>query len=157
MSKYYQGKYNPQKPEKYIGSIIPTYRSGWELTAFKWADSSNKVKKWGSEVLKIPYISIDNRPHNYIPDLYLEIEDNNGNIQKYIAEIKPHGQGPSADSSGNVKTPVPPKNNNPKALKRYINEMLTWKKNAAKWQATKIFCKSHNIKFVILSDEDFLI
>lgn len=158
MSKYktYQGIYKITKPEKYIGTQNPTYRSSWEKVAFCHCEFNTNVIKWSSESIKIPYCWADGSRHNYIPDLYVEMITNDNTIQKFIVEIKPWGQGPSANKAGEVKPrPQRPKNNNPKALKRYINEMVTYDKNERKWQAAQAFCQSNNIKFLILSDEDF--
>jgi hypothetical protein len=161
MGKYktYQGTYIVKNREKYIGTQNPTYRSSWEYTFFEWVDSitNTNVIRWGSECMKIPYTWPDGSTHLYIPDFYVEMINKEGILKNFIVEIKPHGQGPFANKAGVVKTPQRPKNDNPKALKRYINEMVTYKKNESKWISAQAYCRYNNMEFIILSDEDFIL
>eukprot|EP01047_Picozoa_sp_COSAG01_P106055 COSAG01_NODE_35203_length_535_cov_1.513761_1_plen_77_part_10 len=70
--KYRQGRYKPINREKYVDSSDPVYRSSWELKFFKWADSNNRVLKWGSESIIVPYISpLDGRVHRYFVDNFI--------------------------------------------------------------------------------------
>jgi hypothetical protein len=67
----------------------PTYRSSWEREFYKYCESSDKVKRWSTEYLAIPYVSPkDNQVHRYFPDVFLETS----NGDKYIIEIKPNNQ-----------------------------------------------------------------
>jgi len=152
--KTYHGKYDLKRPDKYIGSQAPIYRSSWEAQAFRFCEMNANVLKWGSEIIKIPYCWPDGSVHKYIPDLYIEMLVDK-TIKRFIVEIKPHGQGPFANRAGEVKIPQRPKNNNPRALKRYITEMITYKKNESKWIAAQAYCNANNMQFIILSDEDF--
>ena len=70
--RYKQGKYFPSKPRKYKGNYRNiTYRSGWELKFMRFCDSNSSITEWGSEEVKIPYISpVDNKWHTYYPDFY---------------------------------------------------------------------------------------
>ena len=43
MSKYAQGKYQLQHPEKYVGRKTPTYRSSWEFAFMNFADNNPNV------------------------------------------------------------------------------------------------------------------
>ena len=71
---YKQGFFTPRFPKKYIGD--PTnivYRSGWEKRVMQTLDENSNVLRWASEEIVIPYISpIDNRPHRYFVDFYVE-------------------------------------------------------------------------------------
>jgi hypothetical protein len=144
-SNYSQGQYNVINKEKYMGLSLPVYRSSWEKRLMYFLDTNNKVKKWGSENVKIPYtFSLDKRSHNYYTDFYAEIEDNNGNIQKYILEIKP---------SSSLVPPVKPKNQTGKAMKNYLYQLTEYMKNKSKWSAAKLFCENHNMKFQVITEK----
>lgn len=153
-NNWYQGTYKVVNKEKYLGSRDPVFRSSWESRLMYWLDTNNKVKKWCSECIKIPYINIvDGRQHTYITDAYAEICDNNGNVKKYIIEVKPAQQGPVVTKNG-LYVPKAPKNKNKKALRRYLTEVRTYRKNESKWKAAQAFCKKRSMEFVILTKED---
>ncbi len=91
---YKQGFFTPKFPEKYIGDVNNiVYRSGWEQKVMKYLDENINVLKWSSEEIVIPYISpIDNRPHRYFVDFYMEAIGRDGKIKKVLMEVKPHKQ-----------------------------------------------------------------
>lgn len=151
-----QGVYKLTKPEKYIGNKNPIVRSSYEKKFFVWAEQNKNVVRWGSEIIQIPYVMPDNSKHMYITDAYVEIIDKNGNIRKFIVEIKPHGQGPTRDRKGMLKLPKPPKNRTAKALKNYLYKKYMFEKNTRKWQAAQIFCKKNNLEFIVLTEKDLL-
>ena len=138
MFKTYKGKFTPKNPKKYIGdpnNII--YRSSWEQRVFARLDIDPNIIKWASEEFAIPYLSpIDNRVHKYYPDVYVE----NINGEKFVVEIKPDKQ---------TRPPQKPTRNS----KRYITEVSTYMINKAKWDAAEIFCKKHNLKFIIATEK----
>lgn len=142
-SKNYKGRYRVNNPGKYAGD--PTcviYRSLWELKFMKWCDTNNAVLEWGSEEIIIPYLSpIDNRIHRYFVDFYIKIKDKNGNIQRYLIEIKP---------SKFTKPPQKPA----RVTKRYIEEVMTWGVNQSKWKNATEFCENRGWKFEILTESD---
>lgn len=140
-----QGIYQVKNLDKYIGTSMPSYKSGLEKRVLNWLDNNIKVKKWGYEIVSIPYnYSLNNTNHKYITDFYAEIEDNNGNIQKYILEIKP---------SKSLTEPEKPKNPTGKALKNYIYSLTEYMKNKSKWSAAVTFCESNNMKFKVLTEK----
>lgn len=139
MSKYKQGVFIPQKPEKWYSSQI-VYRSSWELVYMKWADKNPNVTKIASEEIVIPYYyHIDNKMHRYFPDFIMEFKDKNDNVQTVLVEIKPY------------KECIAPKKGRKKE-QTYINEVLTYEKNMAKWAAAKAWCQDRNMKFVVLTE-----
>ena len=82
----------------------------------KWCDYTTSVQEWGSEEIIIPYISpADGKRHRYFPDFYVKIQN-----RKYLVEVKPFKQ---------TLEPKPQKRN----TKRYINEVVTYHINKAKW------------------------
>jgi len=154
MSSWYQGVYKVINKEKYIGSTSPIFRSSWELRLMNWLDQNQKVLRWCSECIKIPYINtMDGKQHIYYPDAYIELIDKSGKLKKFIAEIKPAEQGPVRTKTG-VYVPQPPKNKNKKAMARYLREVNTYQKNTCKWQAAKGFCNRNGLEFVVLTKED---
>ena len=144
-TKWHQGRFHPQHPEKYQGdadNII--YRSSWELHFFQWCDRNDSVLKYAAEEFSIPYVNpVDGRVHRYYPDALVEMKRPNGEIKKYLIEIKPKRQcaPPTKPASG-------------KTTKTYINEVKTWAKNEAKWKYAAEFCKDNGVEFKILTEDD---
>lgn len=140
---YYQGKYTPRHPEKYEGD--PTqiiYRSSWELKFFNWCDSNPSIVKWCSEEIIIPYrCPTDNRVHRYFPDAKIQVRDKDGKLHVYIVEIKPYKQ---------TKSPVKRR----QTQQQYLNEVMTWGKNTAKWKATEEYCKDRGYKFKLITERE---
>mgnify|MGYP000079245087 FL=1 len=138
-----KGRYNIQKPNKYIGdpsNII--FRSSYELKFMKWCDANDSVTEWGSEELAIPYLSPkDNRVHRYFVDFYIKVRENSGDIKKYLIEIKP---------AKFVEQPKIPK----RKTKQFLNEVLTWGVNQAKWKYATEFCKDNGWEFMILTEKE---
>lgn len=140
---YKQGIFRPQKPEKYIGdSNNIVYRSGWELRVMKYLDENGNVLKWASEEIIIPYISpVDNRPHRYFVDFYVEAVGRDGGVKKMLLEVKPASQS---------KPPKPQQ----RKTKKYITEVMTWGVNEAKWKAAKEFCLDKGWEFKVLTEKE---
>lgn len=134
----YQGRYRASFPHKYRGDVNNIiYRSSWEYKFMKWCDITPSILEWGSEEIVIPYISpVDGRRHRYFPDFYLKIGS-----QKYLVEVKPLKQ---------TKEPKTQK----RVTKRYINEVVTWSVNQAKWKAATEFCKDNNWEFKIITEKE---
>ena len=141
----YSGKYRPTYPRKYKGD--PTniiYRSLWELKFMKYCDLNENILEWGSEEIIIPYRSpTDNRYHRYFPDFYVKAITGSG-IKRYIIEIKPQKQveGPKVQT---------------KKTKKYINEVVTYAINQAKWKAAEEYCADRKWEFKILTEKDLKI
>lgn len=137
-----RGRYNIQNPEKYIGdprNII--FRSSWELKFMKWCDQNKSVTEWGSEELVIPYRSpVDGKVHRYFVDFYIKVKTPSG-VQKYLIEIKPLKF---------TKEPQIPQ----RKTKKFLQEVMTWGINQAKWKAANEFCLDHNWKFMILTENE---
>lgn len=140
---YKQGFFKPQNPKKYIGD--PTnivYRSGWEKRVMEWCDTNGNVIRWASEEVVIPYISpIDNRPHRYFTDFYVEAVGRDGGVKKMILEVKPAAQ---------TQPPVQPK----RKTKRYISEVMTYGVNQAKWNAAKEYCADRGWEFLVITEQE---
>ena len=76
----YKGRFKPKNRQKYKGNISEVvYRSSWELKFMQYCDTNNKILKWSSEEIIIPYKSpVDNRVHRYFPDFYVKYKDVKG-------------------------------------------------------------------------------
>ena len=139
----YKGKFRPSEPKKYKGD--PTnivYRSLWELKFMRYCDNNKRIVKWSSEEIVIPYKSpLDNRLHRYFPDFYIKYKDVTGKIIEKVVEIKPANQ---------VKEPKKQKTR----TKKYVNEVITYAKNQAKWVAAEEFCKDRRWQFQILTEKE---
>lgn len=136
--KYHKGKYKLKEPGKYVGdpkNVV--YRSHWERQAFRWCEANSNVRKWGSEVLVVPYIcATDNKKHRYFIDLYVEFKD--GKI--LCVEIKPEAQTKQ------------PKSKQGKSKPRFLKECLTYAKNQSKWKAADRYCKKRGWEFTVWTE-----
>ena len=147
MAKYYQGRFKPKNPKKYMGD--PTniiYRSGWEFKLMRYLDVHPDVIEWGSEELIVPYRSpIDGRMHRYFPDFLVKQINRGKRKETVLIEVKPKAQTVPPDiSKKNTSTG--------KLSRRYINEVKTWGINQAKWQAAEDFSKDRGWKFQIMHE-----
>ena len=138
----YKGKFQPSNIEKYRGdhrNVI--YRSLWERKFMMYCDRNANILEWGSEEIVIPYRSpLDGRIHRYFPDFYIKVKENNGNIQKYIIEVKPK------------KQCIEPKKQKERT-KTYLREVTEYAKNQAKWKAAKEYCEDRRLQFKILTED----
>ena len=138
----YKGMFRPTNPKKYKGdpnNVI--YRSSWELKLMIYLDRHPEVVQWSSEEIVIPYRSpIDGRVHRYFPDFYVK-KQVNGKIETLLIEVKPKVQ---------TRPPVVQK----KRTKKYINEVMTWGINEAKWAAAKNFCEDRDWKFMLMTEKE---
>ena len=148
--EYYKGQYIPENKEKCLNIQIqkqyPIFRSSYERKFFYWLDNNANVIRWGSEIIKVPYIyAVDHRKHNYYTDIYCEIVDKSGDTKKFLIEIKPSSQ---------TIAPKKPKINNRKAVRRYVYEMKRYIQNQNKWKAARAFANSNNMEFKIITEKD---
>lgn len=138
MSKFNQGYYVPQHPEKYVGADVTKirYMSSWELKFNQFLDNNPNILRWASESIAIPYLKpTDNRVHKYYPDYWIEYRTREGEILQEIIEIKPANQ---------VKL-----NKRPSTY-----QQLTYAVNLAKWASCQKFCESKGIGFRLLTEKE---
>lgn len=135
------GHFKPRHPEKYKGdakNII--YRSSWEAKFMRECDANPNILQWSSEEIVIKYISpVDDRPHRYFVDFWIKMKKKDGTIREALIEVKPNHQ---------TKPPTPQK----KPTKRYLNEVLTWGVNEAKWKAAIAYCKKRDWDFLVMDE-----
>ena len=135
--KTYKGQFKPKNPHKYIGNLSNIiYRSGWELKYMIYLDNHPDILQWNSEEIVIPYRSpVDGRMHRYFPDFLVKTK-----VVTMIIEIKPK------------KQTIPPKK--PKKVSRqYLNEVMTWGVNEAKWKAAEEYCKDRQWQFRVFTED----
>lgn len=93
MSKFAQGFYTPQNPDKYVGKGKPKYRSSWEMAFMRFCDSNSNILQWASESIQIPYRNpITGKQSIYIPDFLITYRDKNNQVKAELIEIKPRKQ-----------------------------------------------------------------
>ena len=141
--KRYKGKYKVKNPQKYIGdSTNVIYRSLMELNFMKWCERSEKVLKWNSEEVVIPYISpMDKKRHRYFPDFL--IQTNKGWT---LIEVKPLVQTKPPKKILIEKVTL-------KKKRRYVKAVKTWLVNEAKWNAAKKVCEVNGWKFELMTEK----
>lgn len=133
----YKSVYEPVNQEKYVGEQNPICRSSWERAFCKWCDFNGKVKRWSSETVVVPYISmVDKKWHKYYVDFVVEFTDN----KVVMFEIKP------------FKETQPPKKR--KRTKQFLYEMKTYATNTSKWKAASEFAKRKGVSFQILTEHE---
>ena len=135
----YSGRFIPNNPKKYLGNSTNIwYRSLWERRVMVHLDSNSSVIGWSSEEIVIPYLSpIDNRYHRYFPDFFVKTDTGT-----MVLEVKPLNQ-----------SILPVKKNN-KMTKRYLNEVMTYGVNQAKWKAAEEYCGTRGWKFKVLTEKE---
>lgn len=144
MAKY-QGYFKPRNPQKYKGD--PTniiYRSRWELLVMSRFDKDPNVIWWSSEETVIPYRSpVDNRIHRYYVDFTARLNKPGGGTRTVLIEVKPYKQ-----------TQPPTITEGKKKSRRYVNEVMTWGVNSAKWKAARAYCKDRGFEFMIMTEHE---
>jgi len=142
MTKNYKGIFTPINPSKYNGNYKNiVYRSSWEKKVMIWLDNKSDVVMWSSEEVVVPYKSpVDGKFHRYFVDFYVQIRAPNGQLKAFLWEIKPKKQ---------ATEPV----KKSRLTKQYINEVVTWSINQAKWEAATEFCKDRGWEFKILTED----
>lgn len=162
--KFHQGEYKPKNPAK---CVTPTniYRSSWEFYFFRYLDECEKIIRWGSEPIAIPYLNpITNieycrkngldmsnpaywKQSNYYVDVWWEIKDEQtGDIKKYFGEIKPYAQ--------TIKPRPLDKTKGLKEARRFTNEAETYAVNQCKWAAAKKYCEERGCYFILITEHE---
>jgi hypothetical protein len=138
-----QGIFLPKNPKKYRGDYTNiVYRSSWEKRFMNWLDLNSSVICWSSEEVVIPYRDpLKKHPRRYFVDFYMEVLTKDNIIKKYLIEIKPKYQ-----------TKEPEKKNG--VTRNYINEVITFGVNQAKWKAAEEYCKRRGWEFKVMTEDD---
>lgn len=145
---YRQGYFTPQNPDKYDGdSTQIIFRSSWEFKFMEFCDTNERIIKWGSETVVVPYINpILKKESKYFIDCYMVLKDKEGNITKWLIEIKPNKY---------LKPPVAPERLTEKQTLNYARHAKAYIINTAKFSAAQEFAKKRMMRFGIIT-ENFL-
>jgi hypothetical protein len=136
MSKYAQGIFTPQHPEKYVGRGSIKFRSSWEYSFMKMCDGHPGVLQWASESIRVPYINpLTGKSSIYVPDFFVVYQDKNGRNHAELVEVKPSKETTFENA-------------------RSQRDKLMVAINMAKWQAAMAFCQKHGMKFRIVTEND---
>jgi hypothetical protein len=146
---FVQGYYKVHNPAKYAGDPrVVIFRSSWERKFMILCDLTSQIIRWGSEPVKIKYISpIDHKEHIYNVDFFIEVIDNDGKRHKYIVEIKP-----SAQIS---REPVLEGRITEKKLQRHAELSKMYTINKAKQIAAIKWAQDRDMKYVVLTEENW--
>ncbi len=145
---------NLRNPDKFKGLSPLVYRSGLELRTIKWLDESPYVMAWEGDDLGwdtnrgkttsrsfIPYFDpISQRDRRYFYDFKVLIKGTDGTERVWLAEVK------SKSECG------PPKRKS-RVTRSFLDRMMTWQKNKAKWEAARKFCEERGWKFQVLNED----
>jgi len=135
-----QGVFNIKNKEKYRGSLPVFYRSSWEAKIMAILDHNPNILSWGSESVVISYENpLTGRISRYFIDFNMTMRDKEGNLKKFLIEIKPHAQ-----------TIPPSQTKNTRSLQRRQGEYI---KNQKKWEAARSFAAKHGSNFVVLTEK----
>ena len=150
-SRYKQGLYKIENPEKYIGDIHNIiFRSSWENKFCAYCDKNPNILKWSSEPLSIKFWNpVDKKEHTYNPDYYIKVKKTDGTIVDWILEIKPSSQyklDKKPTISGNLTE---------KKVRSYNKRMEEWIVNRAKFDAAMRYAKANGYMFGAV-DENFI-
>jgi hypothetical protein len=106
-----------------------------------WLDSNPNIINWASEELVVPYISpVDNRWHRYFPDFMVKVRQQDGKTKIMMLEVKPKKQ---------TQPPKTPK----RKTKQYINEVMTYGVNQAKWKYATDYCLDRGWEFRVITED----
>lgn len=141
--KKHVGKYKVHNKAKYVANLQEVvYRSSWELKYMKYLDRHPSVLEWASENVIIPYYNqIEKKTRRYFVDFYVKIQNPEGEIKKYIIEVKPASQ------------TRPPKQRKRVSVK-YKNDLKRYMTNQSKWKAARKWAEKRGMQFVILTEKE---
>lgn len=141
-SRFNQSVYNPINPSKYVGTMPIVCRSSWERKVCKFLDLNPAILKWMSESIVVPYISpVDNKVHRYFTDFAVQYKTKSGLVKNVVIEVKPAAQTKPPKKQGKKK-------------ERFLQEIITYEINQAKWAAADAWCKQRNMEFWVLTEHD---
>lgn len=150
--KYKQGYFSPVNESKYVSDLSQiVYRSSLEYKFCMYADKSDRIVKWGSEVIKIPYIGADGRQHQYHVDFYMEVKSlkDPALIERWVVEVKPDAEYQRIISG---KPPERPEKITAKSLKNWEYALNEYKKNMHKWSFAKEWCRQRSMFFFVFTE-----
>jgi hypothetical protein len=135
MSKYSQGKFQIQNPDKYVGNKTPTYRSSWEFVFMQFCDNNPSIINWASEAVRINYRNpLTGKNTIYVPDFLITYQDANGAQRAELVEVKPKKE-TTLEGAKNIRDQA--------------SAIL----NLAKWEAARAWCRAHGMTFRVVTED----
>ena len=135
MSKYSQGKFQIQNPDKYVGNKTPTYRSSWEFVFMQFCDNNPSIINWASEAVRINYRNpLTGKNTIYVPDFLITYQDTNGAQRAELVEVKPKKE-TTLEGAKNIRDQA--------------SAIL----NLAKWEAARAWCRAHGMTFRVVTED----
>jgi hypothetical protein len=159
-SSYKSGNFIPMNKHKVLklnkeGGVY--FRSSWENRIMIWLDNNESIKMWGAECLKIPYQmthfksgDLEIRDHNYYPDFYYEMLNQDGSIKRVVVEVKPHKEYQMVLDLNEGKLNVP--QNGLKKLKSFEYDLKMAQRNRDKWETMIKWCNKKGYEFIIITE-----
>jgi hypothetical protein len=136
MANYRQGTYRVKNLNKYVGTGLPRYRSGWELSFMTFCDNHDNVIQWASEPVRIPYRHpLTGKTTTYVPDFIVTYRGPNNTVRAELIEIKPKSQSV-------VESKM---NSNQRAIVAI---------NYCKWDAAQKWAKQNGLFFRVITEQD---
>jgi hypothetical protein len=135
MSKYAQGKFQIQNPDKYVGNKSPTYRSSWEFVFMQFCDNNPSIINWASEAVHINYRNpLTGKNTIYVPDFLITYQDAHGTQKAELIEVKPKKE-TTLEGAKNIRDQA--------------SAIL----NMAKWEAARAWCRAHGMTFRVVTED----
>ena len=105
-------------------------------------DLNENILWWASEEVIVPYKSpVDGRYHRYYPDFVINVRQRDGRTKPLMIEVKPENQ----KNAPKVRA---------RKTKKYINEVVTYAVNQAKWDAATEYCNDRMWEVKVLTEKD---
>jgi hypothetical protein len=135
MSKYSQGKFQIQNPDKYVGNKTPTYRSSWEFVFMQFCDNNPSIINWASEAVRINYRNpLTGKNTIYVPDFLITYQDAGGSQRAELVEVKPKKETTLEGA---------------KSIRDQASAIL----NMAKWEAARAWARAHGMTFRVVTED----
>ena len=141
--EFKQGVFKPVNKKKCLNKGEIIYRSGLEMKVMFELDKNPNVIEWNSEGTIVPYIKpTTGQPARYFVDFYMKVKMQDGNMKKFLIEVKPHKQ-TMLKEHGNSK---------PSTI---LYDQIQFAINTAKWEAAKLYCKKKgDMEFLLMTEKD---
>jgi hypothetical protein len=143
------GNFFPLHKEKYVGPSNIVFRSSWEKKLMEYLDRNPNVTEWNSEGMIVQYtdptrLDDEHKPtvHKYFVDFNATIKQKDGTLRKFSIEVKPSAQ---------CHAPIKTKKTDEKA---FMQRMITFLRNQAKWAAANKASEQRGMKFIILTERE---
>jgi len=105
----------------------------------------------------VPYFSqIDNRHHKYVTDFLIVTKNRNGDVERWLIEIKPACQVPQLNECGQIIFPElnRKKKLTQKRIDAWQERCNVLRRNHEKWTEARKWAKLHGYKWKVVTQEE---